>query len=415
MDSSGSAMLAFTTAVTLALVVSFVCSIFESVLLSLGHAQVEALAAEGKRSGRLLRQFKRRIDMPIAAILIVNTMSHTVGAAMAGATYATLFDPRTLWIFTAAFTVAVLLFTEIVPKTLGVTYAQRLATPVAYGIHALTIALRPLVIASERLSRALRGGASPPVTSVEEIRLLAILGRNEGIVGQRTADIIIAATRLRRLRVADVMLPRSRVTCISGTSSAEEVLEHVRESGHSRFPYSHSGDLDEITGIVLVKDLLFRLVDTGRGPIDWEQLVREPYIVPPTKTVSSLLRGFQDVRSHMALVVDEYGGFQGLVTMEDVLEELIGEIDDEGDEPAQEIHPQPDGTLHVQGTAELRRVCNYLKMDWPEDVEAVTVGGLVAELLGRVPLRGDRVTWEGCRLEVLAANKRRAELIEIRQ
>ena len=408
-------MLAFTTAVSVALVVSFMCSIFESVLLSLGHAQVESLAAEGKRAGILFRQFKRRIDIPIAAILIVNTMSHTVGAAMAGATYENVFDPETLWIFTVVFTLAVLLFTEIVPKTLGVTYARQLATPVAYGIHALTIALKPLVIASERLSRALRGGATQPITSVEEIRLLAMLGRNEGLVAQRTADIIIGATRLRRLRVADVMLPRSRVTCISGVRSAREVLDEVRESGHSRFPFAPSGDLDEITGVVLVKDLLFQRVDAPQGPFDWGPLVREAYVVPPTKTLSSLLRGFQDVRSHMALVMDEYGGFQGIVTMEDVLEELIGEIEDEGDEPIQDILPQPDGTLHVAGTTELRRLCNYLKQDWPEDIEAVSVGGLIAELLGRVPARGDTVLWNDYRLEVLAASRRRADLIEVRR
>ena len=166
-------MQVFIAAVSLALIVSFLCSIFESVLLSINYAQVESLAQQGKRSGQLLKEFKHRIDMPIAAILITNTIAHTVGTAVAGATYEDAFSAETLWIFTIVFTTAVLLFTEIIPKTLGITHAVRLATPVAYGIHALTVALRPLVLLSGGLSRSLRGGKEVPATSLEEIRLLA--------------------------------------------------------------------------------------------------------------------------------------------------------------------------------------------------------------------------------------------------
>ena len=178
-------MQVFIAAVSVALIVSFLCSIFESVLLSINHAQVESLAQQGKRSGQLLKEFKRRIDMPIAAILITNTVAHTIGTAVAGATYEDAFSSETLWIFTIVFTAAILLFTEIIPKTLGVTYATRLAKPVAYGIHALAVALRPLVLLSGGISRSLRGGKNVPVTSVEEIRLLAALGRTEGVVGAR--------------------------------------------------------------------------------------------------------------------------------------------------------------------------------------------------------------------------------------
>ncbi len=163
----------FVAAVSLALIVSFLCSIFESVLLSINNAQVESLAQQGKRSGQLLKEFKHRIDMPIGAILITNTIAHTVGTAVAGATYEDAFNTETLWVFTIVFTITVLLVTEIIPKTLGITHAARLATPVAYGIQALAFALRPFVIISGYISRSLRGGHDGAVTSVEEIRLLA--------------------------------------------------------------------------------------------------------------------------------------------------------------------------------------------------------------------------------------------------
>jgi CBS domain containing-hemolysin-like protein len=149
-------MQVFIAAVSLALIVSFLCSIFESVLLSINYAQVESLSQQGKRSGHLLKEFKQRIDAPIAAILITNTIAHTVGTAVAGATYEDAFSADTLWIFTIVFTTAILLFTEIIPKTLGITHAVRLATPVAYGIRVLAVALRPLVLLSGGLSRWLR-------------------------------------------------------------------------------------------------------------------------------------------------------------------------------------------------------------------------------------------------------------------
>jgi len=151
-------MQVFIAAVSLALIVSFLCSVFESVLLSINHAQVESLVQQGKRSGRLLKAFKQRIDMPIAAILITNTIAHTMGTAVAGATYEDVFSSETLWIFTIVFTTAILLLSEIIPKTLGITHAKRLAKPVAYGIHVLTIALYPLVLVSQRISRSLRAG-----------------------------------------------------------------------------------------------------------------------------------------------------------------------------------------------------------------------------------------------------------------
>ena len=406
-------MVAFVTAVSVALIVSFICSICESVLLSTGHAQVEGMVVQGKRAGRMLRDFKRRIDVPIAAILIVNTVAHTVGAAVAGATYENVFDEQTLWIFTIVFTIAVLLLTEIIPKTLGVTHAARLAAPVAYLIYGLTVALKPLVAVSERISRALRGGKEPPLTSIEEIRLLAALGRNEGIIGPRTADIIVGATRLRQLRVADVMLPRARVTILFGTSSRSEVLETVRESGHSRFPFSPTHDFDHVTGVVLAKDLLNHLLQFPDDAIDWESLVREPLIVLPSEPLNALLRSFQELHTHMAIVVDEHGGVEGIVTMEDVLEEIVGEIEDESDEPAGDVVRQPDQSLHVQASAELRRVCRLLNRPWPDELDVVTVGGLIAQSLDRVPVAGDVVAWNGLRLEVLQANQRHAELIAV--
>ena len=406
-------MLLFISAVGVVLVVSFLCSIFESVLLSINHAQIEALNERGRPAGRLLAGFKRNIDVPIAAILILNTAAHTVGASVAGASYSNVFSEQTLWLFTIVFTLAVLLFTEIIPKTLGVTFTGRLAVPVARGIQWLTFVLKPLVLLSEKISSGLRGRHRQPVTSVDEIRLLTALGRNEGIVGPSTADIIVGATRLRQMRATDVMIPRQEVKFLSAQSSRDEIREQLETLRYSRYPFSPTQELDDATGLVLVKELLLWMGDHPDEEIDWSAVVFEPLIVPENKPLNYLLRLFQSARRHMALVVDEYGGVEGIVTLEDVLEEIVGEIVDESDVATEDIWPQPDGSLKVRATVDLRRLCAALGIDWRPRGDYATVGGLLTEELGRIPGSGDAVSWRGCRFEVVSAGRRRVELVRV--
>lgn len=405
----------FATAVGVALIVSFMCSIFESVLLSLSHAQVELLASRGKTSGRILKAFKERIDIPISAILITNTAAHTIGTAVAGASYSQVFDPETLWIFTVVFTIAVLLFTEIIPKTLGVAYAKRLARPVAFGIRALALVLKPFVLISEAISRSIRGGKEGPVTSLDEIRLLATIGHSEGVVGKQTAQMIVGASDLRKLTASNVMVARREVVFLSHGDSPEQVVRTIRESGFSRFPYSPTGELDDVVGVVFAKEALSDLVDDSPDRMRWQSLVHDPIVVPETVALDSLLRTFRQTRRHMALIVDEYGDFQGLVTLEDVLEEVVGDIFDESDLPSEDLWQRPDGSIRAFGTAELHRVCRVLGIDKPADVEVSTVGGLLSESLGRIPKQGDTLEWQGHRLTVMAATPRGVELVTIAQ
>ena len=408
-------MLIFLTAVAVVLVVSFMCSIFESVLLSLTRPQIEVLGRRHGRAAKLLSTFKENMDVPIAAILILNTAAHTIGAAVAGASYSDVFDAGTLWIFSIIFTLAVLLLTEIIPKTLGISYATLIAAPVAHGIQLLTVLLKPLVAVSEAISRSLRRGTVVPVTSSEEIRLLAWLGHLRGAVGPLTAGMIVGATQLRHLHADDIMLPRENVRFLSEDMSREQVVAYIRESGHSRFPFSPTGNFDDVAGVILVKDLLYWMLQNDAPEIDWSALLQESLVVPNSVPLPQLLKTYQETQRHLAVVVDEYGSVEGIVTLEDVLEEIVGDIRDESDIPVEEFLDKSDGTLIVRGNVDMRKLCTRLGITWDPELEVSTVSGLVTEILERIPVAGDTVEWNDYRIEVLRADRRRVRLLSIRR
>ncbi len=404
-------MIVLIIAVATSLVASFLCSISEAALLSVSRAQIEAIG--DTRAAAIMRRFKNEIDVPISAIVVLNTFANTIGGAISGAKYVEMYGDHTLLAFSVVFTVAILLISEIVPKTMGVLFAGTLATPVAFFVAGLITLLRPILFMTRAVSGLLRRGRVQPVTSIEEIRLLASIGRTEGVLTERTADMIEGATALRELTAYDVMIPRTGVVFVAGDRTLEENLAIARLSGHSRFPYTPDGDLDKVEGIVLIKDALFRQREE-HDRLDWKQLLGPLVVVPSSMPLERLLRTFQEERRHLAMVVDEYGGFQGLVTLEDVLEEIVGEIEDESDRVDPYIVRRPDDSLVCRGWAETRKVFELLGLE-DEDIEMVTIGGFVAELVGRVPRTGDEVDYADYRFTVLRATARRAERIEVRK
>jgi putative hemolysin len=389
--------------------VSFLCAAAEAVILSVTPAQIQSLGKT--RAAEIMRRFKREIDIPIAAIVAFNTVAYTVGASMSGAIYVDVFGEHTLWLFSLVLTLLVLVLSEIVPKTLGVTFAKQFSTPVAYGVSGLAFVLRPLLWVTNLFARLVRGDAASPVTSIEEIQLLVAFGRSEGALGKRVADMMEGAAKLRELSAYDVMVPRARVVVLSGESTLEQNLEVIRSSGHSRFPYTPDGELDHVKGVVLVKDLLFRLRE--QGAVDLEAIATPALVIPSSAPLERLLRTFQEERRHLAIVVDEYGGTQGIVTLEDVLEEIVGEIEDESDRVDPSIIRRSQDVIICRGLAETRKVFELLGIE--EETESVTISGFVAELVGRIPHVGDRVEHNGVRYTVLRASQRRAERIEVRR
>jgi len=401
-------MLLLVLAVTFSLVFSFVCSISEATLLSVGPARVEQLAQGGSRLGKLLQRFRAEPDRPIAAILIVNTISNSGGAAIATAQFTTAFPGVSEAWFAAFFVITVLAVTEIVPKTIGVVHADSLATPITGIVQVMIFIVWPMLFLTRGLARMFARADGSPSTSLDEIRVMATAGMSQGAFGKITGELIQNATKLRDLTAKDVMVSRDRVTYLSGNQPTEDNLKRVHRTGHSRFPYTPTGELDDVKGVVLTKELLFYLRDHAEP--DWESLMVELLIVPESATLNHVLRKFQVSKRHMAIVVDEYGSTEGIVTLEDVLEEIVGEIEDEFDTEVPEIIERPDGALMCRGVAEVADVFSRLSLKDIE-TESKTLSGFLSERLDNIPTAGAHVDVEGYRFEVLKANNRRAERV----
>lgn len=403
-------MLLFSVAVALSLLFSFLCSLCEATLLSVSPARVEAMARAGNHAGLLLRRFRLEPDRPIAAILVLNTIANSGGAALATDQFAHAFPGLSPAWFAAAFVIAVLTLAEIVPKTIGVVHANRLAVPIAHMVQMMIVVLAPIVHLTQLWSRLFAGRPPAPGTSLDDIRVLTTVGMSQGAFGPITADLIQNATRLRETKARDVMVARDRVAYLSGNVSTEENLLRLRRSGHSRLPFTPDGELDHVTGVILAKELLFALRE--RAEPDWEELLVPLLIVPETATLNHVLRRFQRARRHLAIVVDEYGSTRGVITLEDVLEEIVGEIEDESDAEEANMVQRTDGSWLCRGTTEIAALFARLGVEAPATTSK-TLSGFLAEQLGSVPSAGTVLEVSGFRFLVTKANNRRAERVQV--
>ena len=316
--------------VVLAVGVSFLCSIMEAVLLSVTPSYMAALEQEGEPVGETLRQMKEDIDRPLAAILSLNTVAHTAGAAGAGAQAAVVFGDAYVGIISAVLTLLILILSEIIPKTLGAVYWRNMAPAITRILVPTIWAMWPLVKLSKLITRVLSPGEERMTFSREEFTALAELGEEEGVFEEKESRILRNLFRFNSLRVKDVMTPRTVVFDMSEHKTVGEVVEEHDEFRFSRIPV-YDENRDDVTGYVL-KDAILLKAAQEETDTPLEELAREMLVVRDTLPLPDLLERLLDRLEHIALVVDEYGGVEGIVTMEDVVETLLGmEIVDEAD------------------------------------------------------------------------------------
>jgi CBS domain containing-hemolysin-like protein len=364
----------------LSLSISFLCSILEAVLLSISHSFVAVLRDRGERAGELLHRMQKRIDEPIAAILTLNTIAHTVGAAMGGAIALELWGSRWIGLFSAILTLVILLFSEIVPKTLGATYWQTLAAPAAYVLRGMIVVMKPVLVPLSVFNRWIAPEEAVPTVSRAELEVLAEIGRREGTLDEDEWQVVSNVMRLEEVTLAEVLTPRTEVIAIPAEASVPEAKDVMLDEGHLRLPV-YEGDLDHIVGILLARDL-WRAARAGATEI--RPLIRPVQFAPEGKKVEDLIPEMRRRRAKMAVVVDEFGGTAGIVTLEDLFEEIVGEIQDEHevDEPV-EFQRRADGRVRIWGGVPVRDVSERLDVVL-ESRAHDTIGGWLVEQLDRM-------------------------------
>jgi len=384
---------------------SFLCSILEAVLLSVSHSYVGVLRDSGAKAGELLHQMQRKIDEPIAAILTLNTIAHTLGAYYGGSLALEVFGTWWGGIFGAGLTLSILIFTEIIPKTVGASFWQQLAVPAAYTLRWMVLFMKPVLVPLNVISRIFSGDADRPTVSRAEIEVLAEIGRREGTLDEDEWQVVSNVIRLDEITIGEVMTPRTDVTAISVDSSVEEAKDMMLDEGHLRLPV-YEGNLDSIVGILLARDL-WRADRDGTSGI--RNIVRPPSFSPASKAVEDLIPEMRAQRNKMVIVLDEFGGTAGLVTLEDLIEEIIGEIQDEheGDEP-RDFTRSEDGKVRAWGGVPLREVAERLGLELPVE-KYDTLGGYLFGRLSRVGRVGDTVSEENGVFRVSRMRGRRIE------
>ncbi len=320
---------------------SFLCSILEAVLLSITPAYVGIQEQEGTRVARDLVRFKEDIDRPLAAILTLNTIAHTVGAIGVGSQAAVLFGESYIEVFGVSLiswealiaglmTLAILIFSEVIPKTIGANNWETLTPFAVSSLKVMLFVLAPLVWVSQYITRHLNRDKSKPVLSRTDFLAMTRLGTESGVLEESEQTIIHNLLRFSRVLVKDVMTPRIVVIAASDCMKIREFHEQNEDLPFSRIPVYHEQN-DNVTGYILKDELLLNLVE-DKGDRTLEEIRRDIIVVHKTLPIPELLDNFISKKEHLALVVDEFGSMEGIVTMEDIIETLLGlEIVDESD------------------------------------------------------------------------------------
>lgn len=314
----------------LALVVSFLCSIAESVLLSTPQSFLAVKQEEGHAWASKLASLKNDIDKPLAAILSLNTIAHTVGAAGVGAQSVKVFGEAYFGLTSAILTILILVLTEIFPKTIGARYWKQLGRPTYITVRVMIIIAYPLVVASSFITRVFSNSGNEQTTSREEIAALANIGMDEGLVSDKENIIIQNILKLKSLKVNEVMTPRVVLAVADENLPLKAFLKNKDYLNFSRIPV-YAGKEENITGYVFRQEVFERLAEND-NELSIREIKREIVVVPANMVLLSLWEKLLEKKEHIALIVDEYGGVEGIVTMEDIIETLLGfEILDEKD------------------------------------------------------------------------------------
>ena len=392
----------------------------ETSLTATSRARMTALERQGNQAARLINRLLASRERLIGAMLIGNNVVNIGASALTTTIFVALFGDAGVIYATGTMSVLVIVFAEVLPKTIAVAKPDRTALLLARPVAITVALLGPILTAIEAFIRGLlrlfgvRIEENQPILSAtEELRGAVDLLEEEGAVVKDEADMFGGLLDLSELEVSDVMVHRTNMHSVNAGLPAPEILQEVLASNNTRLPIWRDSP-ENIVGILHAKDVLRALAAAQGDPtkLDFARIATEPWFVPDTTALADQLKAFRSRKAHVALVVDEYGEVMGLVTLEDILEEIVGDISDEHDVQLHGVRPQPNGSILVEGSVPVRDVNRA--MDWRlPDEDATTVAGLVIHEAQTIPDPGQAFTFHGYRFEVLRKHRNRITQLRV--
>ncbi len=386
----------------------------ETALLALDKLRVRFLQQKGHPNADKLANLLDRPDRLLSGILVGNNIVNIAASVIATGLFVTYFGKSGEWLTVAVLTPILLIFAEVCPKTYAAQYPEKMSFRVLKPIGFVVWFLTPVIFIVSTISGWLtsfitKQAAEDISVSEDEIKAMIEVGEESGVVAAEQRRMLHGIFDLTETRVRDIMVPRTEIVGIDVTASFAEVLKIVNSSRHSRFPI-YKDDLDTIVGVIHSKTILDYISHSESFSLN--DLCRKPYYVPEAKRVGLLLQSFRRRREHLAIVIDEYGGVEGIVTLEDVVEEIVGDINDEYDSEEFDFRELKPGHFLIDAVMPLREVNRRFDLNLPEE-HVTTLAGYVMQIMGKIPEEGDSCTEGNLLFRVRRMEERRIEEIEM--
>ncbi|HEX2553186.1 MAG TPA: HlyC/CorC family transporter [Microvirga sp.] len=392
----------------------------ETAFTGASRARMLSLQRSGDVRASLVNRLLEMRERFIGAMLIGNNVVNIGVSAFTTSVLVAVFGDEGVIYATIVMSLLVIVFSEVLPKTLAITSPDKVSLFLARPVTVVVAVFGPLALAIERIVKlmllpfGIRIGQDQPILSAtEEIRGQVALLHKEGGVNKNERDMLGGLLDLEDLTVSEVMVHRTKMRSINADLSSEEIVREILSSPYTRLPLWR-GSQENIVGVLHAKDLLRALDAVGGDPskLKVEAIALETWFVPDTTSLRDQLKAFLGKKTHFALVVDEYGEVQGLVTLEDILEEIVGDIKDEHDVSVQGVRPQPDGSVNVDGSVPIRDLNRAMDWNLPDE-EATTIAGLVIHEARAIPDAGQAFTFHGFRFQVLRKSRNRITALRI--